>query len=80
MGIGGGLARTIGYEAAPLVCDSALLLEKRLSSVDIMAPRPQEILSQSIGTQHSRPSRGHNRVRSFQLLDSNSLNPQVTYR
>ncbi|KAJ1528747.1 hypothetical protein ONE63_007135 [Megalurothrips usitatus] len=80
VGIGGGLVRSTGYEPAPMVNDSALLLEKRLSSVDVIAPRPQEVLTQTTGTQPTKPSRAHNRVRSFPLLDANILNPQVTYR
>ncbi|XP_052123081.1 DENN domain-containing protein 5A isoform X2 [Frankliniella occidentalis] len=80
LGVGGSLSRAVGYETAPIVCDSTLLLEKRLSSVDIIAAKPQEILPQTGGAQQSRPSRAHNRVRSFALLDSSVLNPQVTYR
>lgn len=80
LGTGESLARAPVYEPAPFVCDSALLLEKRLSTVDTIAPKPQEVLSHSVVPQPTKPSRAHNRVRSFSLLESSILNPQVTYR
>lgn len=51
-----------------------------MSAVDLNAPRPQEVLSVPPGAQTTRTSRAHSRVRSFALLDSSILNPQVTYR
>ncbi|XP_034238176.1 DENN domain-containing protein 5B isoform X2 [Thrips palmi] len=80
LGAGESLARAPVYEPTPYVCDSALLLEKRLSTVDTIAPKPQEVLSHSVVAQPTKPSRAHNRVRSFSLLESSILNPQVTYR
>ena len=69
-----GLMRSAGYLPSPCVNDSALLLEKRLSSVDVVAPAPQEVLVQ--GGDPVRPSRaGSGRTRSFPLLDTKALNP-----
>ncbi|XP_075214645.1 DENN domain containing pinstripe isoform X2 [Lycorma delicatula] len=66
-----GLVRTPCYEPCSTINDSQRLLEKRLASVDIEVPDPQEVLTNHV----SRNTRA-----GFPLLDSNILNQEPALR
>ncbi|KAJ9601188.1 hypothetical protein L9F63_000656, partial [Diploptera punctata] len=78
---GEGLVRTPGYEPCTTIRDSELLLEKRLNSVDIVVPCPQEIL-QSTDQQQQQQNTLQCKMRSstFPLLDPEILNKEPVQR
>ncbi|XP_066992829.2 DENN domain-containing protein 5B [Anabrus simplex] len=64
---GEGLVRTPSYEPCTTICDSQLLLEKRLATIDVVVTPPQEVIQPSTLAQDPPP---RSRITTgFPLLD-----------
>jgi len=63
--------RTPGYEPCTTITDSELLLEKRLSGADTMAPAPYEVCSNAADRQPGG---------SFPIMDREALNKEPPHR